>query len=78
MNRYLKADDRSRKQMVEMVQEHVMLPAQSIEKDLWVTQVLHALFSLQVSDKLIFKGGTSLSKAWGLIDRFSDVIKKSA
>ena len=78
MNRYLKADDRSRKQMVEMVQEHVMLPAQSIEKDLWVTQVLHALFSLPVSDKLIFKGGTSLSKAWGLIDRFSDVIKKSA
>ena len=71
MNRYLKADDRSRKQMIEMVQEHVMLPAQSIEKDLWVTQVLHALFSLPVSDKLIFKGGTSLSKAWGLIDRFS-------
>ena len=57
--------------MIEMVQEHVMLPAQSIEKDLWVTQVLHALFSLPVSDKLIFKGGTSLSKAWGLIDRFS-------
>ena len=78
MNRYLKADDKSRKQMIEMVQEHVMLPAQSIEKDLWVTQVLHALFSLPVSDKLIFKGGTSLSKAWGLIDRFSDVIKKSA
>lgn len=71
MNRYLKADDKSRKQMIEMVQEHVMLPAQSIEKDLWVTQVLHALFSLPVSDKLIFKGGTSLSKAWGLIDRFS-------
>ena len=71
MNRYLKADDKSRKQMIEMVQEHVMLPAQSIDKDLWVTQVLHALFSLPVSDKLIFKGGTSLSKAWGLIDRFS-------
>lgn len=63
MNRYLKADDRSRKQMIELVQEHVKLPVQSIEKDLWVTQVLHALFSLPVSDKLIFKGGTSLSKA---------------
>lgn len=65
MNRYLKADDRSRKQMIGLVQEHVKLPVQSIEKDLWVTQVLHALFSLPVSDKLIFKGGTSLSKAWG-------------
>ena len=50
------------------------LPVESIEKDLWVTQVLHALFSLPVSDKLIFKGGTSLSKAWGLIDRFSEDI----
>lgn len=54
--------------MIELVQEHVKLPVQSIEKDLWVTQVLHALFSLPVSDKLIFKGGTSLSKAWGLFN----------
>ena len=31
MNKYLKADDRSRKQMIELVQEHVKLPVQSIE-----------------------------------------------
>ena len=31
MNRYLKADDRSRKQMIELVQAHVKLPVQSIE-----------------------------------------------
>ena len=71
MNRFLKADEKNRKRMIEQVQEHVKLPPQSIEKDLWVTQVLHALFSLPVSDKLIFKGGTSLLKAWNLIDRFS-------
>lgn len=74
MNRYLMADDKSRKIMIERVLEHVKLPPQSIEKDLWVTQVLHALFSLPMSDKLIFKGGTSLSKAWNLIDRFSEDI----
>lgn len=74
MNKYLKADDRSRKQMIGLVQELVKLPAQSIEKDLWVTQVLHALFSLPESDKLVFKGGTSLSTVWGLIDRFSEDI----
>ena len=74
MNRFLKADEKNRKRMIEQVQEHVKLPPQSIEKDLWVTQVLHALFSLPVSDKLIFKGGTSLSKAWNLIDRFSEDI----
>ena len=54
--------------------DKIGLSAKSIEKDLWVTQVLHALFSLDMSDKLIFKGGTSLSKAWGLIDRFSEDI----
>ena len=78
MNKFLAADEKYRKQMIEHVRKSLNLPPQSIEKDLWVTQVLHALFSLPVSDKLIFKGGTSLSKAWGLIDRFSDVIKKSA
>ena len=74
MNKFLAADEKFRKQMIEHVRESVNLPPQSIEKDLWVTQVLHALFSLPVSDKLIFKGGTSLSKAWGLIDRFSEDI----
>ena len=54
--------------------DKIGLSAKSVEKDLWVTQVLHALFSLDVSDKMIFKGGTSLSKAWGLIDRFSEDI----
>ena len=60
--------------LIAEVKKHYDLPKVSIEKDLWVTQVLHALFSLPVSDKLIFKGGTSLSKAWGLIDRFSEDI----
>ena len=60
--------------LIAEVKKHYGLPEVSIEKDLWVTQVLHALFSLPVSDKLIFKGGTSLSKAWGLIDRFSEDI----
>jgi len=42
------------------------------EKDWWVSQVLRALFSLPYAHSLSFKGGTSLSKAWGLIDRFSE------
>jgi len=52
----------------------VNLAPKSVEKDMWVTQVLHALFSLPVNEHLIFKGGTSLSKAWHLIDRFSEDI----
>lgn len=45
-----------------------------IEKDWWVTSVLRAMFSLPYARHLSFKGGTSLSKCWHLIDRFSEDI----
>src|SRR5690554_7963912 len=50
------------------------LPVVAIEKDWWVTLALNACFSLPYSENLIFKGGTSLSKAWNLIERFSEDI----
>jgi len=43
-----------------------------LEKDWWVTAVLRALFSLPYAEHLSFKGGTSLSKCWNLIERFSE------
>ena len=43
----------------------------SAEKDWWVTAILYALFHTKVADYLLFKGGTSLSKGWNIIDRFS-------
>ena len=45
-----------------------------IEKDWWVTAVLRAMFCLPYARHLSFKGGTSLSKCWHLIDRFSEDI----
>ena len=45
-----------------------------IEKDWWVTAVLRALFNLPYAQHLSFKGGTSLSKCWHLINRFSEYI----
>jgi hypothetical protein len=50
------------------------LPPQAVEKDLWVTVILQLVFTLKDSDKLVFKGGTSLSKVLGLISRFSEDI----
>ena len=44
-----------------------------IEKDYYVTEALRAI-AMSVGDKLIFKGGTSLSKGWNLIQRFSEDI----
>ncbi|MFV0268520.1 MAG: nucleotidyl transferase AbiEii/AbiGii toxin family protein [Draconibacterium sp.] len=44
----------------------------AVEKDFWVSMVLKATFSLKCSEGLVFKGGTSLSKGWDLIGRFSE------
>ena len=44
----------------------------AVEKDFWVSMVLKAIFSLGYRENLVFKGGTSLSKGWGLIERFSE------
>jgi predicted nucleotidyltransferase component of viral defense system len=45
--------------------------ASSVEKDFWVSWALRQLFAMPgLAPHLTFKGGTSLSKAWGLIDRF--------
>ena len=52
----------------------VGLPIQAVEKDLWVTAVLQIVFSSKFARNLIFKGGTSLSKVWGVINRFSEDI----
>ena len=49
-------------------------PVQAVEKDLWVTAILRAMFRLPYADHLSFKGGTSLSKCWHLINRFSEDI----
>ena len=47
---------------------------QAVEKDWWVSVILMALSKTSCSDFLQFKGGTSLSKSWGLINRFSEDI----
>ena len=50
------------------------LPVQAVEKDLWVTVVLQMVFTLPIAKYLVFKGGTSLSKVWKVIKRFSEDI----
>jgi predicted nucleotidyltransferase component of viral defense system len=51
------------------------LPEAIIEKDFWVCWVLEQLFSIEaLSGRLLFKGGTSLSKIFHAINRFSEDI----
>lgn len=48
------------------------LPPHLLEKDIWVVWALRHLFSGSYGEHLVFKGGTSLSKAYGVIRRFSE------
>lgn len=55
------------------------LPANFLEKDLWVTEILRLLYEEQLMGgvSVAFKGGTALSKCWKAIDRFSEDIDLS-
>lgn len=57
--------------------EHPGINQVAIEKDWWVTVTLKALFQTDCRDFLIFKGGTSLSKGFNIIERFSEDIDLS-
>jgi predicted nucleotidyltransferase component of viral defense system len=50
------------------------IPEIFIEKDYWVTYALHQLFHSEIKDLIVFKGGTSLSKCYNVIQRFSEDI----
>ncbi len=50
------------------------MPIFAVEKDWWVSRTLEIIFQMDIAKHLVFKGGTSLSKAWKLIERFSEDI----
>jgi predicted nucleotidyltransferase component of viral defense system len=75
MDAFIQLSQRDQSLFCEQAAAKLGLPAASIEKDFWVCWTLRELFSLpNWSEHLTFKGGTSLSKAWKLIERFSEDI----
>lgn len=74
MNKFLSLTEAQRRTVFEQTAIRIKLPVASIEKDFWVTEILNILFSLPYADRMVFKGGTSLSKVWGVIRRFSEDI----
>ena len=59
-------------ELIQATAGHVGIPAVHVEKDYWVTRVLKRLHESGYRDDVVFKGGTSLSKAHHLIERFSE------
>lgn len=75
-NNYFSLNAAQQRQVIEQTAAKLNLPVQAIEKDLWVTAILQVLFTLPCAHGhgLVFKGGTSISKVWNAINRFSEDI----
>ncbi len=75
MNRMTLLSAEQRAEMIRETADRIQLTPSAVEKDFWVVWVLEKLFRSELlADKIIFKGGTSLSKVFGLIRRFSEDI----
>ena len=71
---WLQQTPERQRELLGLVSSQTGMTANAIEKDWWVTLALYAVFQTQWAEHLVFKGGTSLSKSWGLIERFSEDI----
>ena len=61
-------------ELIQATAEHQGIPAVYVEKDYWVTLALKRLHESDYKNDIVFKGGTALSKAHRLINRFSEDI----
>lgn len=65
--------DRDRHDLIAQTASAMGVNPVIVEKDVWVCAVLETIFtSDDLRDRFVFKGGTSLSKAFGAIERFSE------
>ncbi|MDX1956274.1 MAG: nucleotidyl transferase AbiEii/AbiGii toxin family protein [Chitinophagaceae bacterium] len=70
----LHLDTTTFRQAIQYTADRMEIPAIYIEKDYWVTWALKILFRNSIGKDIVFKGGTSLSKCFGLVNRFSEDI----
>src|SRR5208282_329170 len=74
MDGWAKATPKDREALFNQTASMKGISPEIVEKDFWVCWTLYQIFQLQGLPRLIFKGGTSLSKAFGIIKRFSEDI----
>lgn len=78
MDQFIRLSDEERHLYFVQTAERMRLSPQIVEKDFWVCWTLKELFALpDIGSTLIFKGGTSLSKVYRMIERFSEDIDVS-
>ncbi|MBY3265330.1 nucleotidyl transferase AbiEii/AbiGii toxin family protein [Rhizobium laguerreae] len=69
---FLKLSLDDRRDVLAIAAEKAGRPIHLLEKDTWVVWALQTLYGTALGDHLVFKGGTSLSKAYNAIRRFSE------
>ena len=75
LQEWFKLTEQNKQNIFEEIAKQMGLPvATAAEKDWWVVRTLELVFTTEIAEHTVFKGGTSLSKAWNLIDRFSEDI----
>src|SRR5690606_2646169 len=71
---FFELSQKDQREALEYARAETGRPAHLLEKDIWVVWTLRTLFQSAIGADLTFKGGTSLSKAYKVIDRFSEDI----
>lgn len=74
MEEWFKLNIAERKEIINQTSAKTGIIPTAIEKDFWVMIALKAIFETKYGEHIVFKGGTSLSKGWNLIERFSEDI----
>ncbi len=74
LQEWFKLSEQNKRNIFSEIAVKMNLPPAAVEKDWWVTHTLQLIFTTEIAAYTVFKGGTSLSKAWNLIDRFSEDI----
>lgn len=69
---FLRLSGKDRLDALGVAADRLGRPAHLLEKDVWVVWAIQQLFGSPIGTNLVFKGGTSLSKAYRVIDRFSE------
>ena len=69
---FLRLNGKDRLDALGVAADQLGRPAHLLEKDVWVVWAIQQLFGSPIGTNLVFKGGTSLSKAYQVIDRFSE------
>lgn len=69
---FLQLSNEDQRDVLAIASDRLRRPVHLLEKDIWVVWALQTLYATPLGENLVFKGGTSLSKACGAIRRFSE------